>query len=352
MTVIHIAAVGDILMWDSQVKSANTGKANHYVFDSMFKHVAPILKKADLMIGNLETTLSGSQFPHQRRNPKTNYPMFNCPDQLAGTLKRAGFDVLTTANNHCMDCGIMGLQRTLDVLDRAEILHTGTFRTKDESKKLLVTMVKGIRIGIAAYTYGTNYIPVPQDKKWAVNRIHLPKMEADIRRLRVKSDIVIVAVHFGQEFYRHPNESQKEIVKKLFAYGADIVLGCHPHVLQPMYFYKKQRSSTKNPNKFVIYSMGNFISEKMLHSRHSTRALILHFKIKKDKKGNISLSEVSYTPTVVRQRKGKQKTIFRVLPIDKFLDKANQKISAKYNQELRSARGSIATHMKGTIESV
>ncbi len=352
MTTIHIAAVGDILMWESQVQSAKIGKAGQYTFDSMFQHVAPILKKADLTIGNLETTLSGKQFPYQRRHPKTRYPMFNCPDQLADTLKKIGFDVLTTANNHCMDCGIMGLQRTLDVLDRIGIRHTGTFRTKEDSKKLLVTNVKGIRVGIAAYTYGTNYIPVPKDKKWAVNRIDLPKMEADIGRLRLKSDIVIVAVHFGREFYRYPNERQKEIVKELFAYGADIVLGCHPHVLQPMYFYKKQRRSTKNPHKFVIYSLGNFISEKMLNNQHSTRALILHFKIKKDKKGKISVSKVSYTPTVTNTVKRGGKTVFRILPIDKFLGKTNQKISATYQQKLRLARESIATHMKGNIEPI
>lgn len=212
-TSIRIAAVGDILMWKRQIASAKSAHSTGYSFDSMFRAVAPYLRSADLTIANLETTLSGREAVYQKRNPQTGWPMFNCPDELAGAIKRAGIDVVTTANNHCMDRGMNGLCRTLDVLDRYGLHHTGTYRSRAESKQFLIADVKGIRVGILSYTYGTNNIPVPRAKKWAVNPLLPPKMHADVRRVKQQADIVVVVLHFGKEFQRYPNEQQKTMVR-------------------------------------------------------------------------------------------------------------------------------------------
>ncbi len=159
--------------------------------------------------------------------------MFNCPNELAGTLKRAGLHVLTTANNHCMDRGVNGLKRTLQVLDQHQLYHTGTFRNPAEASKPLILNVKGIKIVILSYTYGTNYIPIPKNSPSIVNLIHPPKIVHDIHIVQPNVDVVIVSLHFGREFHRYPSDFQKGLVELLWKNGADIILGAHPHVIQP-----------------------------------------------------------------------------------------------------------------------
>ncbi|MCF6093091.1 CapA family protein [Microaerobacter geothermalis] len=318
-TKVRIAAVGDILMWQKQIDSAQISGTNRYSFDGMFKEVASYLRKADLTIGNLETTFSGRERLYERKNPKTQYPMFNCPDELAGSLKRVGFDVLTTANNHCMDRSESGLRRTLQVLDSNEIKHTGTFRSVEESRKPLIIKVNGIKIGILAYTYGTNYLPVPQS--WMVNRIHDKKMKAEISYLKSRVDLVIIALHFGREFRHSPGYGQRTLVDNLLDWGADIILGSHPHVLQPMY--------VKDNKKLVIYSLGNFISDRMRNNIDTESSIILCITVMKDINGKVRFSRVSYIPTWVHRYYLGKKIKFRVLPIRFFLNYPDRYITKK-----------------------
>lgn len=345
-TQIEIAAVGDILMWRRQIASAKVPRKDQYRFDSMFREVAPYLKKADLTIGNLETTLSGRDTTYQTRNPKTGFPMFNCPDELAATLKRAGFDVLTTANNHCMDRGVNGLKRTLNVLDKHGIAHTGTYRSYTASCDYLIKEVKGIRIGILAYTYGTNYIPVPKDQPWLVNRIHLNKMIRDIQHLKSKqADLIIVSLHFGKEFYRYPNQRQKDIVAKLLANGADIILGAHPHVLQPIVYRKIKDTAGTSKRKFAIYSLGNFISQMMWNNTHTLSSVILYLTVQKDDQGQTGVIGFRYVPTWVQERRTPYGTQYRVLPIRKFLKQPDSKLSAEDLQTMRRMLLNTTRHL-------
>lgn len=156
-----------------------------YSFGPLFAKVAPYLKQADLTIGNLETTFAGNG-RDSRKSLRSSGPIFKCPDELAPALKEAGFDVLVTANNHCMDYGTQGLIRTLKVLDHTGIDHTGTSKSLEESKKTLIKNVKGITIGILSYTAGTNRIPVPASQPWLVNRIVTDKIIREIRNLKRK----------------------------------------------------------------------------------------------------------------------------------------------------------------------
>jgi poly-gamma-glutamate capsule biosynthesis protein CapA/YwtB (metallophosphatase superfamily) len=315
MTTISVAAVGDILMWHRQIQSAKQSGQTGYAFESMFADVRSSLQSPDLTIGNLETTLSGRERIYERTSPRTHYPMFNCPDELAKALKWAGFDVLTTANNHCMDRGESGLKRTLRILDNHNLLHTGTSASRSQAGKLLIRNVRGIRIGIVAYTYGTNFIEVPEEKSWLVNRIWLKKMESDLLRLRQNADIVMAAVHFGQEFHRDPNEKQRHIADKLFHYGADVVLGAHPHVLQRMQWKMVKDKFGVEKRRFVIYSLGNFTSVRMWKNPLTQLGAILTLTIEKNEQERAQVIGAKLQPTWTLRENKSGVEHFRVVPV-------------------------------------
>ncbi|WP_274366199.1 CapA family protein [Paenibacillus thermotolerans] len=315
MTNITIAAVGDILMKGSIIDSARTSKGG-YSFAPVFHGVSRIIRKHDLAIGNLETTFSGRKLAgrkhrYERRSKKTRCPLFNCPDALAPVLKKAGFDVLTTANNHSMDCGAAGLRRTLKVLDKNRLRHTGTSRSLKESRKLLVVRVKGIKVGILAYTIGTNRIPPP--KPWLVNRIGERRMLADLGRLRKRADLIIVCLHFGQEYVHVPNVRQKRLVRLLFKHGANAVIGAHPHVVQPVAFAKVKDRLGVARKRLAAYSLGNFVSSPLFRNPYTLRGLILGFTVKKNRKGVTDIVNVRRYPTVVKIGKSGKRKTFRVV---------------------------------------
>lgn len=346
---IEIAAVGDLLMWGEQIASAR-GSLGNYDFGLMFQPVAPYLKKADLTIGNLETTMSGRESNYQKRNPKTGYPMFNCPDELASALKKSGFDVLTTANNHCMDRGEAGLRRTLNILGAHQIDHTGTFRSFSESNKLLIKNVKGIRVGILAYTYGTNFIPVPKNQPWLVNLIRVNKIIRDMQILRnQKADFVIVCLHFGQEFHRFPNQQQKNLVKTLFYHGADLILGAHPHVLQPIVYQKTKDQRGLSKQRLAIYSLGNFISKKMWNSNHTVSSAILKISVEKDDLGHTRITNYNYIPTWTRRTIKNASAQFQVLPITKLL-RTSSFLSHMEKQTLKQIWRNTTKHLERKLE--
>ncbi|MEA3577712.1 CapA family protein [Peribacillus frigoritolerans] len=360
MTTIKIAAVGDILMWGRQIESAKLPNGK-YSFDDMFKEVEPYLSNADLTIGNLETTFSGRELDYIQRHPQTLWPLFNCPDELAETLKRIGFDVLTTANNHCLDRGVTGIKRTLDILDQHQILHTGTFRSDTEFNNFLITNIKGISIGILSYTYGTNIILNLIDQPWLVNYM-TNNLFSNISKLRKQVDCLIVCLHFGKEFDRNPSVKQKEWVKRCFEYGADVVLGAHPHVIQPMALEQVEDREGINKKRFVIYSLGNFVSDRMgnyfpnqkghfipdrIHNIHNDSGVILHLNITKNEQGETHITEISYVPTWVHlENNGRMR--FRVLPIQ---------IPSKYNLSandikiMKQVWQNTTSHLKGKVES-
>lgn len=315
MANITIAAVGDILMKGSVIDSARTPKGG-YSFAPVFQGVSRIIRKHDLAIGNLETTFSGRKLAgrrhrYERRSKTTNCPLFNCPDSLAPALRKAGFDVLTTANNHSMDGGAAGLKRTLNVLDKYRLRHTGTSRSLRESRKLLIVRVKGIKVGILAFTYGTNRIPPP--KPWLVNRINERRMIADIGRLRKRADLIIVCLHFGQEYMRVPNVRQKRLVRLLFKHGANAVLGAHPHVLQPVAFAKARDRRGVARKRLAAYSLGNFVSSPLFRNPNTLRGMILGFTVKKDRRGVTDIVNVRRFPTVVKIGKSGKRKTFRVV---------------------------------------
>lgn len=316
-----IAAVGDILMWKEQVASARLPGTDQFSFTNMFLPVAPILTGADLTIGNLETTFSGKTQPYQIGSARTGYPRFNCPDELARDLKQSGFDVLTTVNNHCLDGGVAGLGRTIDVLDRYKLAHTGTYRSPEEANTYLIKEVNGIRIALLAYTYGTNKQVIPAHTPWIVRLLSPATILQDLRNVRPLVDVVIISLHFGLEFRYQPTTRQRQLVQSLLDNGADVILGAHPHVLQPVVTPRIMTPNGSIRNTLVAYSLGNFTSEKMLSFDQSLCGAILRFTVEKDEQNQIAIEQISVIPTFSQRFVRGGRVSFRVIPMRSYLKK-------------------------------
>ncbi|GLI07429.1 capsular polysaccharide biosynthesis protein [Paenibacillus tyrfis] len=350
---IIIAAVGDILMKPLLVRLMRTGdgqrdstghKRGLYDFGQAFEPVARFLQDAHLTIGNLETTFAGGPddgYTKTRRNPKNGCPSFNCPDAFASALKAAGFNVLATANNHCMDYGLHGLRRTLEVLDKNGIAHVGTYRNRQESRSLFVQEVEGVRIGILAYTRDTNGIPVPKSQPAGVKKIVRTSIEKDLERLRAVSDFIIVYVHCGYEYHQSPAAPQKELVRFLFRQGADVVLGSHPHVLQPAVCRTVKDIDGRTRDRFAIYSLGNFISTRLHGKDAALTGLIVRIKIRKTSRGSVRLTGVEYVPTwVCIARNGRQK-MCRIVPLRQALAKPEPFFAGQLDRMKRAYRSTL-----------
>ncbi len=288
---VLIAAVGDIMC---HLKEASVSRVQGgYDFFPLFQYVEPYIRKADISIANLETVLAG------REKGFTGFPLFNSPDEFCEAAAKCGFNVLTTANNHCIDKGINGLERTIDIIEQNGVFQTGTYRTEEDSKEILILNAKGIKVAILAYTYGVNGLYIPKDKKYSVNLIDFEKIESDIEEARSRNaDKIIVSIHWGEEYQRYPNKYQKSIADKIFSAGADIILGSHPHVLQGIEMPEYEDINGKTKKKLIIYSMGNFIANQF--NAHTRSGVILYIKLIKNHFTNeTEILQVSFEPTYI-----------------------------------------------------
>ena len=307
-TTISICAVGDIMCHNTQYYDAYDSNTKTYDFSYVFSNIADKLRSADLTIGNLETTFAGADRGY------SSYPTFNTPDALAKDLAELGFDVLSTANNHSLDKGYKGLVRTLEVLDENEISHMGTYASEEESGEILVKDVKGIKIAFLSYTYGTNGIPVPSGKDYCVNLIDKDKIKADLEKAKsLDVDLITVNMHWGTEYKLKQLASQEELADFLFENGADIILGGHPHVIEPMETRTITLEDGTTKEGFLIYSLGNFVSGQV--KQYTNHSIILNLKITKHSEGNITIDSIDYTPIYVYTKSTSPEGKFKILDI-------------------------------------
>lgn len=313
-TTIHISAIGDIMCHLTNVKNAYNSTSKDYDFSNVFKNIKDYTKNADITVGNLETTFAGKSRGY------TGYPTFNTPEVLGKNLKSIGVDVLSTANNHCMDKGYSGLVSTLDFLDEYGLDYTGTSRSAEEQNTILIKDVNGIKIAFLAYTYGTNGITVPKDKSYSVNLIDKALIKEHIELAKAQNvDVICVNMHWGTEYKLKPTSSQEDLADFLFENGVDIILGSHPHVLEKM---EKRTITLKDGTKkdgFVIYSLGNFVSGQIYANTKST--VILDIKITKNNDGKISIDSVNYTPVYLYDKgaNSKSRTRYTLIDIEKSI---------------------------------
>lgn len=245
---ISLLFVGDLMQHQAQIDAARQEDGYHY--EDCFRHVKEEISRADIAVGNLEVTLGGK--------PYAGYPAFSAPDEYLYAIRDAGFDVLLTANNHCLDRRRKGLERTIQMLDSLRIPFAGTYRTPEERRIRYPLLVEknGFRIAFLNYTYGTNGIAPTAPN--VVNYIDREQIKKDILAARRQfPDAIIACMHWGVEYRSLPEHSERELADWLIQQGVDHVIGSHPHVLQPM---EVVRDSSSPALHLVVYSLGNFIS--------------------------------------------------------------------------------------------
>ncbi|MBO4586448.1 MAG: CapA family protein [Bacteroidales bacterium] len=249
---VKIIFAGDLMGHMPQHNAALQADGK-YDYSSCFRYVKPYIQSADLAIVNLEVPLAGK--------PYSGYPQFSSPDALAACAKEAGFDVMTTANNHCMDRGRHGLERTLHALDSLGIPHLGTYldRQHRDAEHPLMMERNGIRLALLTYTYGTNGIPAVEPN--IVNLIDTTEMLRDLRVAHERgADFVITLIHWGIEYALKANAEQEATARWLLTHGCDAVIGGHPHVVQN--FTLDAIPNNDRYPEIVVYSMGNLVSNQ------------------------------------------------------------------------------------------
>lgn len=331
---VSLFFVGDAMQHQSQLDGAKV--AGGYDYSSYFKFIKDSIERADIAVVNFETTLPGKGY--------TGYPCFGSPDALAYELKDAGFDVFLTANNHCLDKRKQGLERTVLMLDSMQVRHTGTF-VNQEKKDLqypLMIIKNGIRIAMLNYTYGTNGIQVQAPN--VVNFIDKKKIREDIEAAKLmKSDIIVANMHWGDEYKLNPNKEQKDLAKFLTDNGVRLVIGAHPHVVQPIDIQKENDSITN----VVVYSMGNFISG--MKAVNTDGGMMVDIKLSKAENGAVSIDTCSYSLVWVHKPFVDKKQQFQLIPVAEYETEEGKEFlgTVAYDKMVR-----FATTARKTVESL
>lgn len=304
----------------------NTGK---YDYTNNYKYVKDYISSADLALCNVETTFAGK--------PYSGYPAFCAPDELAEALKDAGFDVAITSNNHMMDRGGSGMQRTLEVLKDLGFYTAGS-RNSQEEPRYSMSEVKGVRIAVVPYTYETsstgggtylNGSAVSDENAKLINSFSYDTIDEDLAEIKktcdsakaAGADIVILYYHWGEEYKTTANDWQRYIAKQsVETMDVDIIFGSHPHVLQEMEYMKNEVTGNTVP---VFYSMGNFISNQRaetLDNRYTEQGIIAKVQIKymKSQKEVVSTT-MSAVPTWVEKYSPGSRPVYEIIPLDEGL---------------------------------
>lgn len=333
-----LAVVGDIMVHDYQYQEAYDPSTGTYDFMHNFQDVKKYFDGYDLVLGNLESTFGGTGRSY------SSYPCFNTPDAFLEAVKDAGFDILTTANNHCMDTGKAGLIRTLDKLDEAGIAHMGTYRSAEDRDKILYQNVNGINFAFLSYTYGTNGIAVPD--AYLVNLIDEDQMVSDIKKAREHADVVVVMPHMGNEYETYPKEVFQKWADLMILSGADIILASHPHVLQRMEYRKIDHGDGEHDG-FIIYSLGNFISSQTTPPRNAS--IILHLTVEQLGDEPPNVKKVSFVPVWTQFRNAQDKNHFVVRSVYEMMtldqNKKDQLIRRKDQKRLEEVHDETASFL-------
>ncbi len=305
---------------DGQIEAAYNAKTKDYEYDDGFKFIKPIINEYDIRVANLEVTQAGKPFK--------GYPQFSAPDELSEVLVNSGFNVILTSNNHSCDRGSKGVIRTLDVLDELGVPHTGTFRNqkeRDENYPLIVEK-NGLKVAMLNYTYGTNGLSVP--KPLIINYIDSVVIKEDIAKAKSMGvDYIVCNMHWGKEYKPLPNSYQKRYEAVCYRAGADMVIGGHPHVVQPI-----EKKKVYNEDKLTIWSLGNFVSN--MQTRTTRGGVMLGAHIEKQK-GKVVLGDVNHHFVYVMKRKEGAVTQYYILPEFEYNKHRVNFVSATESQRMK-----------------
>ncbi len=296
---LRIVFAGDVMGHDSQINAAYLDSSDSYDYRSCFSYLIPYLEQADIAVANLEVTLAGP--------PYKGYPRFSSPDALLDGLMAAGFNVLVNANNHALDRGSEGLERTQEVTGRKGMILTGSFLSSDHRERSYPLLLEknDIMLAMLNYTYGTNGLQA--DTPNIVNIIDTFKIRRDIEKVKlVEPDFVIASVHWGKEYQREEDDLQRELAEFLFRQGVDVIIGSHPHVIQPVKYAETDTGS----RHLVVYSLGNFISNQ--RDRYRDGGII--FGLELEKTDRTRISRFDYLPVWVHKPVQGDKRNFQLIP--------------------------------------
>ncbi len=287
LSTLEFSVVGDIMCHSTQYKFAEVTK-DSFDFKPVYREIKKYLDNSDVVLGNLETVIEVDSLKY------AGYPVFNTPKDFLEGLKYAGFDILSTANNHAFDIRERGVKSTIEHIEDYNLQSVGTYLSNSERDSVRIYNQNNIKFTLLSYTYGVNLYKIPKGKEYLVNLINEELIRNDIKNHRdAGAELVIVFFHFGTEYATEANRYQIDIVNKTISFGADIILGAHPHSLQPIEYFRTEDGSIDSG--FVAYSLGNFISNQRW--RYSDGGAILNFSIQKNNRNNkIKLNSVRYLP--------------------------------------------------------
>ena len=308
-----LTAIGDIMCHNTQYWDAYNKSTDEYDFSYVFDDIKDYTLTPDITVANLETSFAGKERGY------SNYPTFNSPDSLAKAVADIGVDVVSTAGNHCLDMGFSGLSRTIDVLDSFNLSHLGTYKSEDDQKEILYKPVNGVKIAFIDYTYGTNGIPVPKGKEFCVNLIDRDLIKSQIDKASSEgADIIVACMHWGTEYRTTANDEQKDLADFLFQNGVDIILGNHPHTLEPMEKRSVTLADGSTKDCFVIYALGNFICDQ--NAENTRNSIILNLNLSFDSSDKkLSFDDISYIPIHMYKNTTVSSHKFKVLDIEKSI---------------------------------
>ncbi len=319
-TEVVVAAVGDVLLHDVVQREAFASPTG---FAGLWQPVADLLRAADVTYANLEGPVAPDIGTDGRVVEAavegfdgyvySGYPMFNYPPAVLSALAQAGVDVVSTANNHSLDRYAIGIDRTIEGLRAAGIAHTGTRKSDAPADNwYAVTEAHGYRIAWLACTYGTNGIE-DRDRQVLMCYEHRDLILDELARLSARPDIdaVIFTPHWGEEYAQSPLSRQRELAHQAIEAGATAVLGSHPHVVQPFERYR----GGDGRDRFIAYSLGNFVSNQRTLDRRSS--LILLLSLAESPEGDLSVAGVRWVPIRVNFAAGADGTGIAVEAIDR-----------------------------------
>lgn len=336
VSTASVNVTGDLLM-HLPIISAAAQSNGEYDFNNIFTLFQSYVSAADYSVANLETTLRSETDGYKY----SGYPSFNCPDDIVSAAKSAGFDMLLTANNHSYDTRLKGMLRTLEVIDKEGLDRLGTHKSAEE-KRYAVKEINDIKLGMMCYTYETdpsingvalNGISMTSEAKVLVNAFSYSETDAFYKSVEenmaaMKSggaEAYVLFIHWGEEYNLKPNTAQKEIAQKMCDLGIDIIVGGHPHVVEPVELLQ----STLDPNRktVCIYSVGNAVSnqrkERMnLKTGHTEDGILFGFTFAKYSNGEVLLENVELLPTWVNLHASKEtgKKVYQILPLDEGIE--------------------------------
>lgn len=332
VSTASVGVTGDILIHESVYKAARRSDGS-YDFTENYEHITPYFQKYDYMVANLEVTLGGEK-PSVGKYP-SSYPLFNCPDAVVDALKGAGVDMLLTANNHSYDTRTAGLIRTVQVVREKGLDNLGT-RENTEESLYKVKEINGVKVGMACFTYSSvsasgvkSLNGITMDKNafdlvcsFDPNRLDEFYAEAEraVNELNAAgAEALMFYVHWGYEYRYVPSDYQKKMAAKLCELGVDVIVGGHPHVIQPF-----ETITSENGNEALcIYSTGNAISNQRKalmdsdnHSGHTEDGMVFGVTFEKWSDGKVILKEVEILPTWVIRETRNGKMVYQIIPLD------------------------------------